>query len=353
MKIGFDAKRAYHNHSGLGNYSRFVLDAISDFQPDLNAFAFNPKTAGHYQQYFNEKRITEINPPSSMPTAWWRRRGLNTQVQEHQLDWFHGLSAELPSGLKVPSSVTIHDLIFLRFPELYSRIDRSIYRWKTKHACDTANVIVSVSNQTANDLVDLLGVDASKIRVIGQGVHSQFLHQPTSEVVERIRNKYHLPEDFVLTVGTQEIRKNQILLIRAAAKSGKSLVILGRETAHSLTLKQEAASLKAEVMFLSGVPFEEFPAIYSASSGVAYVSRFEGFGIPVLEGLYQGKSVLAATGSCLEETGGSFAEYIHLDDVDGAADWMRNVPKLKDGVEEWLKQFSAKEVSDRLAQLWR
>lgn len=353
MNIGFDAKRAYHNHSGLGNYSRFVLDAISEFQPELESFAFNPKHAGHFQHYFSGKRITEINPPPTMPTAWWRRRGLNAQVDALKLDWFHGLSAELPSGLNVPSSVTIHDLIFLRFPELYGRIDRAIYTWKTKRACEIADKIVAVSTQTAQDLVDFLKVDTSKIEVIGQGVHPQFLIPPASDSIHQVRRDYLLPEDFVLTVGTQEVRKNQILLIRAAAKSGKSLVILGRETSHSMALKQEAARLKAPVTFLSGVPFQAFPAIYAASSGVAYVSRFEGFGIPVLEGLYQGKSVLAATGSCLEETGGRFAAYISPDDVNSAADWMKQVPSLRDGVEEWLMQFSAEEVSNKLSQLWR
>src|SRR5690606_35251410 len=102
----------------------------------------------------------------------WRQRNVIHDLQDDDIRLFHGLSVELPIGLSkhgIKSVVTIHDLIFLRYPELYSRIDRTIYFHKFKYAAHHADRILAISEQTKRDVVEFLKVEESRITVIYQG----------------------------------------------------------------------------------------------------------------------------------------------------------------------------------------
>lgn len=166
MKIGFDAKRAFFNRSGLGNYSRNLLRALSLYYPDNQYLLY---TTSKNTSLFN---LTDqnfiIKEPSGFLNkrlkSYWRSFSLTKQVKRDELNLFHGLSHELPynihkSGIK--TVVTIHDLIFLRFPGLYKTFDRRIYLKKFKYACKIADLIIAVSKQTANDIQEFFGIDKS------------------------------------------------------------------------------------------------------------------------------------------------------------------------------------------------
>jgi glycosyltransferase involved in cell wall biosynthesis len=234
------------------------------------------------------------------------------------LDIFHGLSQELPRGmpLKIRKIVTIHDLIFLRFPKLYKQVDVQIYKAKALHACRSAQKIVTISQQTAQDVMSFLNIPESKITVVYQGCHPQFRVAASKEALIDVRKRYGLPQRFILNVGTIEQRKNIMVAVRALAlipQSGQMpLVIMGRETAYKRDVVELANSLGVGhlITFLHGVPFEDFPPIYQAAHLFVYPSLFEGFGIPVVEALESGVPAISSTGSCFTEAGGPSSVYV-------------------------------------------
>ena len=139
----------------------------------------------------------------------------------------------------------------------------------------------------------------------------------------KVRVKYQLPERFMLTVGSIEKRKNALLIIQALKniKENIPLVLIGKPTEYVNEIKQYLMknNLEHRVIFLHNISFDELPIFYHAASVFIYPSRFEGFGIPIIEALQCGVPVIAATGSCLEEAGGPNSIYVNPDDVEDMA----------------------------------
>ena len=332
MRIGFDAKRAAQNKTGLGNYSRFVIEGLSRFYPDNQYLLYipNPKRS-HLLGDLKQRNNCTIKYPNN--TIWrklsfiWRVVSIKKQLQKDQIDICHGLSNELPIGIKklknIKSIVTIHDLIFLRYPEFYKRIDRKIYAFKFKKACRVADSIIAVSECTKRDIVDFFGIAPEKITVIYQGCDKSFQQLASNEVKDKARELYQLPEKYLLYVGSIESRKNLKLIVEALTKTqcDLPLIAIGKHTPYADEVQQyiNEQGLNERVKMLHNVDFTYFPAIYQMASIFIYPSFFEGFGIPILEALYSRVPVIGATGSCLEEAGGPNSIYVNPTDANEMA----------------------------------
>jgi glycosyltransferase involved in cell wall biosynthesis len=318
MRIGFDAKRAFLNRTGLGNYSRWLIRSLVSFYPQNSYYAYTPKVKpgnginfpGHLMH------VTTALPASNFFTSRWRSAGIVKYLKRDQVDLYHGLSYELPAGIGksgIKSVVTVHDLIFMRFPQYFGAIDRFIYRTKIKYACRIADKIIAISERTKQDVIELLNISSDKIEVIYQGCDPAFKQASTEREKHAILEKYNLPAEFILSVGTIEERKNLLLLIKALPRvvTPLKLVVIGRQTNYAKKIKQTINDfdLNDRVIFLDTVNFTDLPAIYQSAKVFVYPSRYEGFGIPVMEALCSGTPVIAATGSCLEEAGGPNSLY--------------------------------------------
>ncbi len=230
MKIGFDAKRAFLNASGLGNYSRNTLNALLNYYPENDYVLFTPEI--NKELFHNYKQFDVISPDSSLAKLFkslWRSFSVSRQLEKNELDLFHGLSNELPEGIHktdVPAAVTIHDLIFMRFPEYYKPFDRRIYYSKVKYACTSAKKIIAISSQTKNDIIEFLKIDPEKIELIYQSISPRYFEPQT---VENLLPKYSISENFILAVGTVEPRKNQLSILKAihAKKLQTQIVFVG------------------------------------------------------------------------------------------------------------------------------
>lgn len=369
MKIGFDAKRAFNNRRGLGNYSRDTIRILWEQLPDNQYVMFTP--TGIDSLFPAAPDYGTIVQPTTffdkMCPSFWRTRHVCSDIDRLQLDVFHGLSHELPYGiekLNIRKIVTIHDLIFLQYPELYPLIDRYLYKTKYLHSCQIADTVIAISEQTKRDLIDLAHVNEDKIEVIYQGCNRIFAKKLDETDKKRIREKYHLPETFMLNVGAIEKRKNQEVLLKAMAieQIDCPLVLIGSPTAYLNELKAFIAQhhLDNRVFILSGVATDELPALYQSSSVFLYPSIFEGFGIPILEALYSGVPVIAATGSCLEESGGANSRYVAPHDAAHWADEICNVindSDLRNSMTQnnatHLAQFSDENIAKRLLSVYR
>ncbi len=344
MKIAFDAKRAYHNGTGLGHYSRTLINSLAQFYPENEYYLCNPKKSNYYQP--KAASIYEINPSNFITKTFasaWRSSWVKKDLQKIAIDIYHGLSHEIPIGIKkskIKIVVTIHDLIHERYPEQYNKIDVKIYRKKFTYACQNADVVIAISQQTKQDIIDFYKIDAAKIAVCYQSCNPVFANKISSDIKKAIRVKYNLPEKYFLYVGSLIERKNAITICKAMKQLGDAntipLVIIGTGDAYAALLKKYVAenNLDQKIIFLSykkeaqNKDFKnatDFPAIYQSAVAMIYPSTFEGFGIPVLEALWSRLPVITSNISCLPEAAGAGSLLINPTNVNAMVEAMLQV----------------------------
>lgn len=321
MKIGYDAKRLFFNGSGLGNYSRSLVETVARLQPATSIALFSPKP-GNTQGFVlppNAEIHCPVSPFIHGPLrSVWRTSLLGREIKKAGCDLYHGLSHELPTDIGrsgARSVVTMHDLIFVRYPELYKPADRALYTHKYKRSCEAADRIIAISRQTRDDLTEFWHIDPDKIDIVYQGCNPMFYDPTSVETQETVRKRYGLPKGhFILSVGTVEPRKNLLLTVKAMAegKIGIPLVACGRWTPYKDEIQAfaETKGVGHLLYFRNDIRFCDLPAIYQMATVTVYASIFEGFGIPILESLNCGTPVITSAGGVFPETGGDAALYI-------------------------------------------
>ena len=359
MKIGYEAKRIFHNASGLGNYSRNLVRMLSGCYPQNEYLLFNP--APGKVPFTLPPSCREIQPQlkNGFYRQLWRQRLVSSDAQREQVEVYHGLSAELPQGLMrrgIKTVVTVHDVIFMRYPKLYKRIDRNIYRQKLKAACKRAHHIVAISQQTRQDLIEFLKIDPQRISVIPPGIDPVFWKNQQSQYA-RIIQQYQLPARYALFVGTLEPRKNPVLLAQQCLKLHIPLVLVGRKTPYwqrfynSLSANEKAALYTPKVVHNS-----DLAGLYQMADFMAYPSVFEGFGLPVLEAQACKTPVITSTLSSLPEAAGPGSMLVNPHKPEELKEALHEVwqkpPHLAKAVED--NYGHALNFSDKiLAQLWQ
>ncbi|UQB70335.1 glycosyltransferase family 4 protein [Epilithonimonas zeae] len=317
MKIAYDAKRIFSSWSGLGNYSRDLVRVLATYFPDNHYLLFNKKKSDRGEAILKLPNVIFVRT-----TKGTLSRQLKTGIdaQNNNADIYHGLSGELPlrwNSKPIKKVVTIHDLIFERYPEYYTWIDRKIHFWKFKKAAVSADKIIAISEQTKRDIIQFLKVDESKIDVVYQGCHASFKEKQSEEILRQVKEKFNLPEKFLLSVGTIEPRKNLLNVVKALKDSQIPLVVVGaKKPKYFKLIEKEIKKGKVEVHFLSGVSMEELAGIYKLAEIFIYPSFFEGFGIPVIEALFSETVVITSNTSCLPEAGGPDSVYVNPENMD-------------------------------------
>ena len=366
MRLGYDAKRAFNNHRGLGNYSRDTIRIITSYYPDIQIDLFTPKIDPSIR-FECPKNATVIQPKHSSMGSLWRTYGITKAVEGQGLDLYHGLSHELPVGIEktqIPTVVTMHDLIFIRHPELYPFIDRKLYKTKYLRSCRVADRIIAVSQQTKNDLIELWDIDEKKISVVYQGCHPAFCKSVSEDQKQDVKQKYNLPKSFMLNVGAIEPRKNQLLILKALVDKAIDfpLVIAGRKTDYLAELQQFIThhQLENSVCLLPNVDFKDLPSLYQSATLFVYPSQYEGFGIPVVEALQSGVPVIAAKGSCLEESGGPDSRYVSPDNATELAEQITTLlennalrKQMAEKGKAYADRFSDESIAGTLMTLYK
>jgi len=334
MKIGFDAKRAFYNRTGLGNYSRNIFQYLNKFYPENEYFLFSPKEENSYdfEGKKNAKIILANGFIGKKIPSLWRTFFISKNIKNQQIDIYHGLSNEIPKGINSKTTktiVTIHDLIFLRFPKLYKPADRFIYNKKFKFACQKADRIIAISEQTKQDVITFYKIKPEKIEVVYQSCDPIYYKVCSNEKKEAVRQKYNLPSEYILNVGTVEERKN-ILSVIKAIKFGNinlPLVVVGRKTNYQRKIDKfiDENNLKNKIIFIEDVEFLDLPAIYQMSCLFVYPSIFEGFGIPIIEAINSKVPVITSNVSSLPEAGGENSLYVEPYNIEQIAETLKKV----------------------------
>ena len=372
MRIGFDAKRAVQNFTGLGNYSRYLIETLCRFYPENEYVLYAPK----YKESRQFSSLMEKCPAIGcrLPKKGWKRFrslwrtfGVTSRMEADGIDIYHGLSNELPLNIRsqrrTKTVVTIHDLIFIRYPQYYHPIDRWLYQYKYRKSCEKADAIIAISECTKRDIINYFHIRPDKIHTVYQGCDAAFSATATDGMKKEVQATYGLPPRYILNVGSVEERKNILLAVKAmpAIPEDVHLVIAGKRTPYTELVEAfvRTKHLEERVHLLHNVAFRHLPAMYQMAEIFVYPSRFEGFGIPILEALNSSVPVIAATGSCLEEAGGPDSIYIHPNDVEGMASALNQLLKNPEKREYMAEQgrkyadrFSEEQQAGQLMELY-
>lgn len=370
MKIGFDAKRAFTNNTGLGNYSRDTIHILSHQSTDNKYFLYTPinNDNNRISSFARRKNIIICTPKNlfnKAVKAYWRSRGILKDLESNRINIYHGLSNELPINIEktsIKTVVTIHDLIFIRYPELFGTIDRKIYHQKFMSACERADKIIAVSKQTKKDIIDYFNIPAEKINVVYQGCNQIFKKKISVESNNVIITKYNLPKKYLLYVGTIEERKNLITILQVLTElPAQKLVVIGEGTSYKEQCLKfiDKNKISDRVIFLKSLSLEEMASVYQLADIMIYPSIFEGFGIPILEALFSKTPVITSKGGCFSEAGGKHSRYIDplsisemkeaITEIQGSKE-IRNKMKIE-GL-KYAQRFTDDKIAKKLIRIY-
>lgn len=324
MIIGFDAKRAFYNRTGLGNFSRWHIELMlkSCDEDEFVLFSPDPQRSNLFRPYHSQCRVQSTGNGLS---GKFKRVFPADLIKKSGIQVYHGLSNELPLGKRwsagIKTIMTVHDLIFMKFPELYDPVSRKIYQYKLFQSLKKADIIHCVSRATADDLKLYTGIGDDRIRVLplGIGLVQQHLKAFDRNQGRREQKEQHGP--ILLCVSSMEKRKNLIRLTEAFCASSLhkdwKLVIAGKtgDTLHTLKQAIECSGQSARIELVENPESEHLRNWYLRASAFIYPSLYEGFGIPILEALSFGLPVLSSETSSLPEVGGKAAWYFDPQDT--------------------------------------
>ncbi len=239
------------------------------------------------------------------------------------IDVVHGTTI-IPPATRLPLTVTIHDLAFLRYPEFFTKRGNRIFRRSLEQLKERGCIVMCSSSATVQDCIDA-GLDPTLLRLVPLGVH---IESPTDVDLARVRATYELPDKFVLFVGTMEPRKNLPRLIEAMNRMPERipLVIAGVEGWGDTPVIPH----DMPVSFLGNIHQHNLAALYKAATVLAYPSVWEGFGLPILEAMAQETSVVTSRGTSTEEVAGGAAVLVDPLDVSSIAAGIREAVKRVD-----------------------
>lgn len=358
LKIGFDAKRLFNNFTGLGNYSRTLLHDLYKIFPGNEYHLFTPdaKINARTAPFLHNKNFKIHYAHGIKPL--WRTWCVVKDLVKSDIDVFHGLSHEIPMRIqqtKIKTVVTVHDLIFKKYPHQYNKIDNLIYDFKFKYACKNSDRIIAISESTKKDIIDFYHIPEDKISVVYQTCDPIFYNHNNNKQLD-VFNKYNLPKEYLLNVGTIIERKNLLNIVKAIelVKDCPPLVVIGKgkEYKNKILKYINEKRLAGKVIFLDNVDFCDFPVIYSSAKVMIFPSIYEGFGIPIIEALFCKIPVITSNISSLPEAAGQGSLLINPFDIEDMANaiskvltdsYLRNEMIVKGY--EFVQKFSAKKVT--------
>lgn len=328
MNIGYDAKRLFNNKTGLGSYSRNLVNCMTEFCPSGSYHLYTTSIKlSEYESEFKNLNQISIHKSTAFNKSIWRTYGISNNLRKDKIDIYHGLTHELPRNINSVNCgkvVTIHDLIFKRFPEYFPLLDRAIYNLKWKHSIKSADRIIAISEHTKADIIEYYGVSPNKIEVIYNTCDPRFYEVNTNT---NQQNQLKLPKNYMLSVGSIEPRKNFEAIVKALAQIPASqridLVIVGggkQKNKKKLLGLIHSLGLEKIVHLRSDITNDQIIEVYNRAEFLVYPSYYEGHGLPITESLLCGTAVISSGTSSMKEAGGPDCIYIEPNNIDSISD---------------------------------
>ena len=334
MHVGINAQLlSFSQNYRSGGVSRYIRYLLNELAKQPGKHEYTVFVNGHEVV----ERLSAQHPQLTyVPATWsesqpavrivWEQLTLPALIRQRHIDVLHSPVNVLPQLLPQHCAgvVTLHDLAFLRFPDVLSRSKRLYHRMFTVRSIRRATMVITVSNSTSQDAVELAGVPGEQVQTVYPCIDARFSDVSRDEELQNFREKHSLTSGYILYLGTLEPRKNITTLIEAYAQLrkthaiGEKLVLAGGKgwLYDSIFERVQQLGLTSEVLFAGYVEDSEQALWYRAASVFAYPSLYEGFGIPVAEALACGTPVVTSNVSSLPEAGADVAICIDPHDVE-------------------------------------
>lgn len=315
-----------YRSAGINWYIYHLLQNLQSPDYDFTVFLSEPRAREH----FRHLRLDLSRWPTRKPVIRiaWEQLVQPLALRRDSIDLLHALAFAGPISISIPWVVTVYDLSFVRYPQSFNTANRLYLNWAVRHSLQRADRVIAISESTKRDLVAFFGAAPEHISVVYCGLDPVFAVDYDRAEIDHLRARRHLPEHFILFVGTIEPRKNVVRLIRAFARAKRTarlphaLVLVGargwKYAEVDAVIEQEG--LMNDVIFAGYVPQDELPIWYRAADLFVYPSLFEGFGLPPLEAMASGTPVVTSRASSLPEVVGDAAILVAPEDETELAD---------------------------------
>jgi glycosyltransferase involved in cell wall biosynthesis len=320
MRIGIDVHSVGSGKGGNETYYRCLIKALAaeDTHNDYLLYATHASAVRAVCKSFQNSTIREINPASPYFRIPF---GIPLQVR-NSVDVYHAQFI-VPPFLKCKTVATIPDIAFEHVPEMFSPYQRAWSKLLIRRSAVRADHVITVSERSKSDLVDTYGISPERITVTYLAAGDEFYPRPKQEARQFISQKHGISREFILYLGRLQGRKNLLTLVNSFARLRKAgcthqLVLAGKKDTYSSQLVEaiKSSALREEIHLPGFIPSADLPWLYNAADAFVYPSLYEGFGLPVLEAMACGVSVITSYDSAMEEIAADAALMVDpLDDL--------------------------------------
>ncbi len=339
MIIGIDGNEAnVEKRVGISEYAFQLLTQFSNLKHTAQDIKFVVYLKDEPLDELPQKSKNwqyRVLKPGKLWTQW--RLPLDLFVSNLKPDVFFSPTHYAPRFSPIPTVVSVMDLSYLYFPEMFNKSDLLQLRNWTAYSVKQASKILTISNSSKDDIMKEYKVEKDRVVVTHLGIKETVTLTPHIYSMSQLKAKYDLTDNYILFVGTLQPRKNITRLIKAFAKVAKDeklpkdlqLVIVGRKgwLYEEILDAPKELGIEEHVKFLENVEDDELPYFYKNALCFVLPSLYEGFGLPVLEAMKQGCPVITSNISSLPEAGGDAALYVDPEDIDDIAEKITQLVK--------------------------
>ena len=312
MRIGFDGRSLTSPALGVRRYAGELLDGLARVRPNDTIIVFGASADAVQQHAVESRSIRQIFPTN----LGWSLVDLPRAIRNERLDVFHAPAYTAPLHGMRPLALTIHDVSYERHPEWYPYRRDAIRRWFYRQSARTADVIITDSEFSRGEIAAAYALDPERIRVVPLGVGGLFLSSTQPPPPAQTKQPY------VLHVGDLHARRNLQTLVRALARlpsvsaaiAPPLLVLAGTDRGERTNIEAEGRRANIQIQFAGTVEDDRLVSLYAGATAFVYPSRYEGFGLPLLEAMACGTPVIGARAGAIPEVVGDAGILVDPDD---------------------------------------
>lgn len=325
MRIGIDYTSAVRQGAGIGRYTRGLIEALAAKDSENRYTLFSAGRDPRATRWPANFRYRALPLTDRHLSILWQRLRLPLPVElvTGPVDVFHSPDFVLPPVWRARTVLTVHDLSFMRYPECSSPPLLEYLMRSVPRSVARADLVLADSENTRQDVIELLAVPPDRVRTVYVGVEERFSTPVPADEIARVRERYGIDRSYILGVGTLQPRKNFPTLIRAFGRLRQEhgvehqLVIAGGKgwLDEPIYATIDELGLRGPVLLTGFVDDADLPALYQGADVFAFPSLYEGFGIPILEAMAGGTPVVTAQASSMPEVAGDAALLVSPHDV--------------------------------------
>ncbi len=310
MRVAIDATSIPQKPVGVGNYLINLVRSFDEMPLEEEIIVFAHARGATLFGTLTNPNIKIILFKDKLPALrlLWEQTILPIYLQHYHVNVLHSPHYTIPLLASCRRVVTFHDLTFFLYPELHQGNKRVFFRAMTKLSSRYADIIIAISENTRQDILQILKTPPQKVSTIPLGVGAEFNIIQDPMILSRVKREYQLPEKYFLYVGTLEPRKNVFTLINAfqrycQAGGDASLLLVGQKgwMVDDLIHKLKLSLTRERVRWLEYVPQKDLPGLYNLALALIYPTLYEGFGLPPLEAMACGTPVISSDVGAIRE----------------------------------------------------